>query len=50
MKYNIVRFYFSGKTRRKVIQQNVDLETAQKHCNDPATSKPGKWFDGYEKA
>jgi len=47
-RYNVIRFYFKG--RRKVIFRSVTLEVARLHCNDPRTSKAGKWFDGYEKA
>jgi hypothetical protein len=61
--YNIVRFYFSGSCRRRIIQRHVSLEEAQQHCSNPETSSStaqgyaarlparrlGPWFDGYEK-
>ena len=43
--YKIVRFYASG--RKSVIKSGQTLAEAQRHCQDPSTSKPGKWFDGY---
>jgi hypothetical protein len=60
--YNIVRFYQNASIRRRIIEERVTLEEAQRHCSDPetsastCTSKVGKartrrhglWFDGYE--
>ena len=62
--YNIVRFYREHPSgiHRRVIQQRVTLEEAQRHCGDPETSsstatgkvarartrRVGAWFDGYE--
>ena len=47
--YNIVRYY-KGRPSSAVdiiIKENVTLEQAQAHCNDPATH--GKdWFDWYK--
>lgn len=59
-RYNIVRMYFRGGKR--IIQRNVTLDEAQRHCGDPETSSStatkyagrqrtrrlGPWFDGYE--
>jgi hypothetical protein len=28
---------------------NLTLEEAQDHCNDPSTRKAGEWFDSYHK-
>lgn len=46
--YDIVRFY-DPRLRREseVIKAGVTLEEAQAHCGDPATSKKGRYFDGY---
>jgi hypothetical protein len=58
--FNIVRYHFKGE--KKNIKENVTLEEAQRHCNDPETSSKtckhkenrdytkqhGPWFDGYE--
>mgnify|MGYP001609990843 CR=1 FL=1 len=45
--YKIVRFYFRGN--RRTMATGLSLESAQAHCSDTRTSKPGKWFDGYER-
>lgn len=46
--YKIMRFYHPsvGRNSRK-IKGGLTLEEAQAHCNDPKTSKAGKYFDGY---
>ena len=49
MNYNIIRFYSDDKPS-KIVKRDVTLEEAQEHCNDPATSEAGKWFDGYDEA
>jgi len=46
--YRIVRFYMERGKSRRVIKRNLTLEEAQGHCNNPATEKQGKWFDGFE--
>ena len=48
--YKIIRFRRHGNNR--VIQRNLSLTEAQKHCNDESTHKIAKngdivWFDGY---
>jgi hypothetical protein len=47
--YKIVRFFSKAGKKSRVIKTGLTLEEAQKHCKDPKTSKPGEWFDGYEK-
>jgi hypothetical protein len=61
-RYNIIRFYRYGVISRSTVQENVTLEEAQRHCNDPETNSKtatgktarrrttivGPWFDGYE--
>ena len=48
--YNILRFYFLDYPT-KVIKENVSLEEAQAHCQDPSTSGTDEngdlFFDGY---
>jgi len=46
--YKIIRFYRADGRPRKVIKRNLTLDEAQAHCRNPATSKAGVWFDGYE--
>lgn len=46
--YDVIRFRFQGRRRR--ILSGVRWSVAHAHCNDPATSKPGVWFDGFEVA
>lgn len=62
MKYRIVRFHANSDIDNKIIEENVSLEEAKKHCNDPETSSRtakgkeaieytkefGQWFDGFE--
>ena len=45
--YKIIRHYVNG--RAKTIKTGQTLEQVQKHCNDPSSRKPFKWFDGYTK-
>ena len=48
--YHIVRFYYpSQKKPAKHFDNNLTLEEAQKHCNNPKTRKEGVYFDGYTK-
>ena len=48
MPYSIVRYYHPDQDRNnEVVETGLTLEEAQAHCNDPATSKDGEWFDGY---
>ena len=49
VKYKIVRFYKNRIRNRHTLHSGVSLQVAQLHCNDPRTSKPGYWFDGYER-
>ena len=63
-RYNIVRLYFNGGRRRRIITRNVSLEAARKHCKNPETSsstctnsvgrartkRMGPWFDAYTEA
>lgn len=44
--YRIVGYRYRG--RKRVIPNNVTLEEAQRHCQDPKTRKAGVWFDGYD--
>lgn len=60
-RYRIVRMYYSGDRRRRIIERGLTLEEAQRHCQDPETSsktatsrtarartkRHGYWFDGY---
>jgi hypothetical protein len=58
-RYRIVRFFFN-RSERPVIKEDLTLEEAKKHCNDPETSsrtaksmdnytqEHGPWFDGFE--
>ena len=63
-RYDIIRFFFNkGNTTREILRENVTLQDAQAHCNDPQTSSStctdddgrertrvhGDWFDGYER-
>lgn len=49
-KFKIVRFYHPRlKKPNKLIRENVTLEAAQKHCNDPRTQKKDRYFDGYQR-
>lgn len=62
MLYNIVRHYFRGEVRKRIIARGYTLAEAQAHCRDPETSSAtctsaagrrlaercGRWFDGYE--
>lgn len=64
MFYDIVRMYQNDKYATEVIAENVTLEEAQAHCNDPETNSEtclllenvartverGPWFDGYRRA
>lgn len=57
--YNVVRFFQNGG--QEVVEEDLTLEQAQEHCNDPETSSStctdpegvarttarGQWFDGY---
>jgi hypothetical protein len=45
--YDIVRFYKNGG--QKVIEEDVMLEYAKEHCNDPESHGDG-WFDGFRKS
>jgi len=45
-KYNIVRFYASGK-KSEVIRRDFTLEQAREWCSREDTREEGKWFDGY---
>jgi hypothetical protein len=48
MTYRIVRKYRENHPdHNKVIDTGLTLEQAQAHCNDPATSEKGVWFDCY---
>lgn len=61
--YNIIRFHQRENKSSEVINENVTLKEAQRHCNDPDSSsatatsqmtkeytkKHGQWFDGYMK-
>lgn len=42
--YTIVRFH--KEKEREVIKEEVTLEEAQEHCQDPSTSGED-WFDGF---
>lgn len=47
--YKIVRFYKDkpvSQHGQHIVKENLILEEAQAHCNDPATAGDG-WFDGY---
>lgn len=47
--YKIVRFYKDKPVRthgQHIIKENLTLEEAQAHCNDPTTCGED-WFDGY---
>ena len=60
--YKIVRSFFSGDRRKRVIKTGLTLAEAQAHCKNPETSsrtatsskakaytrRNGPWFDGYE--
>lgn len=46
--YKIVRFYQVSGRRPRVIKTGLTEAQAKAHCEDPKTSKPGKWFDGYQ--
>jgi len=60
-KYKIVRFYFRGTHKSRVIVKGLTLEEVQDHCSNTETSsstckteimkkyteKMGPWFDGY---
>ncbi len=45
--YRIVRFFKDWRPK-EIIEENLTLEEAKEHCNDPETSGDG-WFDGYER-
>ena len=59
--YRILRKYFSDDHETEVIEEEVTIEEAQKHCSDPESSsrtctlpencartrKRGPWFDCY---
>lgn len=55
--YDIVRYYRSGRIRRRVIRECVSLAEARAHCTDQETSSSTAtrsrsrtdWFDGYER-
>ncbi len=48
--YEIVRYFHPSQDRDlKVVQRNVSLEDAQRHCQDPKTKREGKYFDGYRR-
>jgi hypothetical protein len=47
--YKIVRMYRDDRPSR-TIKRGLNLEQAQRHCNDPRTRKDGEYFDGYDKA
>ena len=61
--YRVVRYFMASGVRPVVIGENLSLEEAQKHCNNPQTSSKtatgrdarlrtqqfGEWFDGYER-
>jgi hypothetical protein len=44
--FNIVRFY-SNNSKPRIIEKRLNWTEAEKWVNDPSTSKPGKWFDGF---
>ncbi len=45
--FSIIRFFFDKNRPCKIMATGYTWKQAQKHCNDPATSKPYKWFDGF---
>ena len=45
--YRIIR-HFKKSGRRKVIESNLTLDEAQRHCSRLDTHRAGVWFDGYE--
>jgi len=59
--YKVIRFYFNKPGYTRTILSRVNLETAQRHCEDPESSsstcksaaarrctrRNGPWFDGY---
>lgn len=47
-RFNIVRYYFKEGKSKKIMATGKTWEQVQKHCNDPKTSKPFDWFDGFE--
>lgn len=47
-RYKVVRF-FRKSGRRRIIMRGVSLAVAQLHCKSPGTSRPGVWFDGFER-
>ena len=49
MTYSIIKFFHEMGRRPKVIRRGLSLEQAQTICQDPKTSKLGKWFYGYER-
>jgi hypothetical protein len=49
MKYKIMRFFAKESRQPEIIKTDLTLKQAMKHCNDPATHKEGKWFDGFTK-
>jgi hypothetical protein len=49
MKYKIMRFFAKVGRLPEIIKTDLTLKQAMKHCNDPATHKEGKWFDGFSK-
>lgn len=48
-KYIIVRFYYNNRPAKRS-KKRISKEEAVKHCSDPTTSKPYKWFDGWTTA
>jgi hypothetical protein len=46
--YTLIKFFHEFGRRPKVIRKGLSLEQAQSICQDPTTSKLGKWFYGYE--
>ena len=46
-KYFIYRYFQKEGKQKQLIASGLSLAEAQKHCQDPATAKAGKWFDGY---
>ena len=47
--YKIVRKHrdMNHPDNNRVIKTGLTLEEAREHCNDPATSEKGVWFDVY---
>ena len=48
--YEIFRSYNPRRQKAKeILKRDLTLKEVQAHCNDPATSEMGEWFDGYQR-